>query len=130
MLRRIFTDAPEDQLQIVAEGVNAEMVTGKLDSEWRPTHFFGQALQEVGLAMSFRENLNYGAEDLHSSDFSCYRGNRNRPNRDAGDEEAIANNAYADANRSIKFKVGNTEPGDGWRYRGRGLKQTTGRYNY
>lgn len=130
MLRRIFTDAPEDRLQIVAEGVNAEMVTGKLDSEWRLTHFFGQVLQEVGLAMSFRENLNYGAEGLYGSDFSYYRGNRERSNRDAGNEEAIANNAYADANRSAKFKVGNTEPGDGWRYRGRGLKQTTGRYNY
>ncbi|HIY71138.1 MAG TPA: hypothetical protein H9827_06700 [Candidatus Luteimonas excrementigallinarum] len=130
MLRRIFTNAPESRLQIVADGVNAEMVTSKLDSEWRLTHFFGQVLQEVGKSMMFRENLNYSASGLYKSRFSYYRNNKERSDRDAGNEEAIANNAYADANRAQEFRVGNTEPGDGWRYRGRGLKQTTGRYNY
>lgn len=38
-------------------------------------------------------------------------------------EEAIANHKYLTTN-------GNTEDGDGWRFAGRGLFHTTGRYNY
>lgn len=44
--------------------------------------------------------------------------------------EALANVVYADANRSKNGKMGNTEQGDGYRYRGRGMIQLTGKANY
>ena len=130
MLKRVFTAAPHDRLQVVADGINANITDGKVDSEARLTHFLGQVRQEVGREMYFRENLNYSESQLYEGPFRYYRGNRQRCRRDAGNEEAIANNAYDDANRLAGSKLGNTEPGDGWRYRGRGLKQLTGRYNY
>ncbi len=44
--------------------------------------------------------------------------------------EMIANLVYDDENRSSKEKLGNTQAGDGWKFRGRGLLQLTGRSNY
>lgn len=46
------------------------------------------------------------------------------------DEKGIANIAYADKNRQIGYKLGNINEGDGWKFRGRGLMQITGRSNY
>jgi putative chitinase len=45
------------------------------------------------------------------------------------DQKAIANIWYADENRSKWLRLGNTQKGDGWRYRGAGMLQDTGRYN-
>jgi len=48
---------------------------------------------------------------------------------DHGHAEVIANKAYGPhAHKGIE--LGNTQEGDGWKYRGRGLKQITGRDNY
>ncbi len=43
-------------------------------------------------------------------------------------QEEIANIVYGGAWGAAN--LGNTDPGDGWRYRGRGAKQVTGRFNY
>ncbi|MNH23896.1 Chitinase class I [compost metagenome] len=73
------------------------------------------------------ENLNYSADGLATTWKGRYRGTDGKPNAKAlvlaRKPEAIANDAYAGRN-------GNTQPGDGWRYRGRGLLQVTGRGNY
>lgn len=42
----------------------------------------------------------------------------------------LADYVYFDENRGPKHKLGNTEPGDGSKYIGRGLKQLTGKNNY
>ena len=46
------------------------------------------------------------------------------------DIEFIANYIYNDDYRDTKYDLGNTELGDGYKYIGRGLKQTTGKWNY
>ncbi len=46
------------------------------------------------------------------------------------DIEFIANYIYNDDYRDTKYDLGNTELDDGYKYIGRGLKQTTGKWNY
>jgi putative chitinase len=43
---------------------------------------------------------------------------------------AIFERVYGLGNPRKAKELGNTQPGDGWKYRGGGLMQTTGRYNY
>jgi predicted chitinase len=47
-----------------------------------------------------------------------------------GDSSALYNVAYDDQHRDRKHKLGNTEPGEGFKYRGRGFHQLTGKSNY
>jgi predicted chitinase len=48
----------------------------------------------------------------------------------AADAEPFVNKPEALANEVYKGRFGNTEPGDGWRYRGRGLAMLIGREEY
>lgn len=78
------------------------------------------------------ESLNYSVEALRSkfgnrissSDAAKY----GRTSTQKANQEAIANIIYGgDWGR---YNLGNTRPGDGWKYRGRSLTQITGRRNY
>jgi putative chitinase len=76
------------------------------------------------------ENLNYSESALNRV-FGRYFGPGKRDAAEyARDPEKIANYVYMDEYRSRRGALGNTQPGDGWRFRGRGLKQLTGRNNY
>lgn len=80
------------------------------------------------------ESLNYSAEGLAQTWPSRYKskntiGSQVMPNalavRIAHNPEQIANLTYA-----VRMGNGSAGSGDGWRYRGRGLIQITGRDNY
>lgn len=96
----------------------------------RVAHFISQCAHESNNFRSLEENLNYSAEALLRV-FPRYFGVGKRKAEDyARQPEKIANYVYMDEFRSAQGKMGNTQPGDGWRFRGRGLKQLTGRNNY
>lgn len=78
------------------------------------------------------ENLNYSVEALRSkfgnrisaADAAKY----GRTAMQKANQEAIANIIYG--GEWGKQNLGNTQAGDGWKYRGRSLTQVTGRRNY
>lgn len=84
--------------------------------------FLGQVLHESAMLERLVENLSYSAERLLQV----------WPKRfPTGTDAAIyAHNPEALANKVYGGRLGNTATGDGWRYRGRGLIQVTGRENY
>jgi putative chitinase len=97
----------------------------------RVAHFMSQCAHESNNFRSLEENLNY-SEDALTRVFPRYFGAAPKRNAKeyARNPEKIANYVYMDEFRSAQGRMGNVQPGDGWRFRGRGLKQLTGRNNY
>jgi putative chitinase len=96
----------------------------------RVAGFVAQCAHESNNFRTLEENLNYSADAL-SSTFSRYFGpGKQNAAEYARNPQKIANYVYMDVNRTPQGALGNTQPGDGWRFRGRGIKQLTGRTNY
>jgi putative chitinase len=93
--------------------------------------FMAQCAHESGDFRVLEENLNYSAENLNRV-FGRYFGAppKRNANEYARNPEKIANYVYMDEFRSDKSKLGNVQPGDGWKFRGGGIKQVTGRTNF
>jgi putative chitinase len=101
-----------------------------ITTERRVAHFVSQCAHESNNFRSLEENLNY-SEDTLLRVFPNYFGvGKRNPAEYARNPEKLANYVYMDQFRSARGKLGNVQPGDGWRFRGRGLKQLTGRDNY
>lgn len=112
-----------------------------IDTDRRLAGFLAQSAHESGGYISLEENLNYKAATLATcwpKRFAVPGPNGkplkdskgvNRPNDLAlsleRKPELIANHVY-----SNRMGNGNLESGEGWKYRGRGLKQLTGKENY
>ena len=73
-----------------------------------------------------RESGKYSAKRLKEV-FSYYKDRPNQALQDQYQEKIIFNKVYDDANRKPGYKLGNTEVGDGWLFRGNSAGQTTGR---
>lgn len=90
----------------------------------KAAHFFAQCSHETGGFKVFEENLNYSRDALYRV-FSKYFPSNELLNSYAKRPEAIANRVYAN-----RIGNGDEASGDGWRYRGRGALQLTGKANY
>lgn len=88
----------------------------------RVAHFIGQGIVETG-SFNYRvESLKYSQQALMDT-FSVYRNDPELARKHAGNEVEIGRVAYGG-------RMGNDEKGDGYKYRGRGFIQLTGRDNY
>ena len=103
-------------------------VYGQNKSKARIAEFVAQIANETGGFTAFEENLNYSAKRLRQVWPRYFPrnplGGQVRAEAFARKPAAIANYVYQRA------REGNVNPGDGWRYRGRGALQLTFRNNY
>jgi putative chitinase len=87
-------------------------------------HFFGQCAHESGNFKVFQENLNYSDKGLNGI-FKKYFPTLASTAGYARKPEKIANKVYAN-----RMGNGPESSGDGWKFRGRGPIQLTGKSNY
>jgi putative chitinase len=90
----------------------------------RVAAFMAQCGHESASFTALRENLNYRAVSLRKV-FGKYFPTDALAEQYAKQPERIANRVYAN-----RMDNGDEASGDGWKFRGRGLIQLTGRHNY
>lgn len=103
-----------------------------LNTPLRMAHFFGQAAQESYYFMLVRESAVRVSTAIRDSHISVQ-------SEETGYLRVTPSNRtqlryFAEPGQVGYYEgrttLGNTDPGDGIKYRGRGMKQLTGRYNY
>lgn len=118
-----YPNADTDIVSAIVEAITLLSSKYEINSPIRLAHFLAQTAHESGGFSVIEENLNYSADSLrgifgkyfHSLDAEDY----------ACQPEKIANVVYAS-----RMGNGDTDSGDGYMFRGRGLIQLTGRSNY
>lgn len=127
----ILAVAPEAEPYVVP--LLQQMRDAAITTDRRAAHFLGQVYVESAGFTRTTENLNYSAARLKTL-FGRHRISLHdcdqfgsKPGQKAN-QNALANILYG--GKWGKDNLGNLQPGDGWKFRGRGLKQLTGRANY
>lgn len=151
-VQKVFPNTNSALLQKIVDYINKHGKDFGIDSDEKMQHFLSQAGHEAtnpvnGIPFdTFEENLNYRWTKLGTTDYwdkyfnpitnptaNPNKANPNNFKRSATsnfvDIQKFANYVYDDARRG-KSKLGNTNVGDGYKYRGRGIFQLTGKYNY
>lgn len=96
----------------------------EINTALRLSHFLSQIGHESGNFRATIENLNYGAKGLRTT-FGRYFPTDELAKQYERKPEKIANRVYAS-----RMGNGPESSGDGWKYRGRGYIQLTGKTNY
>lgn len=120
-IKTFAPNARDDLVQAIVTGWPAAEQAG-INTPLRAQHFFAQIATETGGFKAIEENLNYTAKRL----------NVVFPKRfpTVAAAEPFAKNPEKLANKVYGGRLGNDQDGDGWRYRGSGFIQTTGRSNF
>src|SRR5690606_14821394 len=122
LLTRMGATAANADKQL--DALNAALAVHGIDTELRIAHFLAQVMHESGHLRLVEENLSYSAEGLRKTFRKYFR-------TDA-EAQAYARKPERIGSRVYGGRMGNgaEATGDGYRYRGRGLIQLTGKANY
>jgi putative chitinase len=116
--------------QVLAE-IPSVIEKFSIDSPLRLAHFLSQCAHESGNFKFVKENLNYSADGLLNIFGKYFKKadgktpDKELANKYARQPEKIANRVYAN-----RMGNGDEASGDGFKFRGRGFVQTTGKDNY
>ena len=128
---RAFPSADPVYLKAITAELNTNLTAFGLGTVLEKAHFFAQLREESGPGLDkASESLNYPPDRLKAT-FKYYREHPAEADVDGrthdrkAEQNTIANKVYASRNGN-----GGLASGDGWKYRGRGLIQVTGRENY
>lgn len=123
-LKSILNRAADADIEKYLPWFNTFFLRYEITTPERKAAFIAQIGHESNHLKCVEENLNYSASGLRQV-FGKYFPTDEAAARYARHPEQIANIVYAG-------RMGNgwVESGDGWRFRGRGLLQLTGRQNY
>lgn len=122
-LRAALPHAHADNVEHFVEALAAACEEFEISTPRRLAAFLANVSVESGSLTRLTENLNYKASGLLRVFPSHFDGDEAAEY--AHQPEKIANRVYAD-----RMGNGDEASGDGWRFRGRGLFQITGRDNY
>jgi putative chitinase len=114
-------DVPD--VDVWVNALNAAADKYDINTSLRVAAFIAQCAHESSGFKTVIENLNYSAAGLRAVFPTHFA---------AGEEDAYARHPERIANRVYANRMGNGDEnsGDGWKYRGRGAIQVTGRGNY
>jgi putative chitinase len=107
--------------QSIQAGQSALETAGIIQTPLRVAHFFAQIMQETSALTLLTENMNYSAEGLMKTWPSRFP--------DLASTVGLAHNPQAIGDRVYGGRMGNG-PNEGFKFRGRGMMQLTGKTAY
>jgi len=124
VFRECLPDVSDSNLELYIEHIISTCEMFEINTPERLSAFLAQIAYESDNFNHVIENLNYSAKGLMTI-FKKYFPDEQSAAAFARQPERIANKVYAN-----RMGNGSEHTGDGWRYRGRGLIQLTGKTNY
>ncbi len=123
-LKKCLPKAAQKNIELYLDPINKAFEEFEINTPKRMAAFIAQVGHESGQLNFVRENLNYKAESL-TKVFRKYFPTLEEAQKYDRNPEKIANKVYAS-----RMGNGDESSGDGFKYRGRGLIQVTGKSNY
>jgi putative chitinase len=132
VVRRVAPKARSEYFQAFEQGDELLHKAG-INTPLRLAHFLAQIMHESGGLTITRENMHYRAPRImeifgvgrHSAAVT-----ESEAQHLAGKPSALAERVYGVGNPRKALEFNNVNPGDGFKYRGGGIMQTTGKSNY
>jgi putative chitinase len=123
-LRQLCKRLPVEEAEKHAAALESARQQSTVNTPRRLTHLMGQLFVECGGFSKLEEGFNYRAERLDAI-FKAVKGIEDAKALLKKGPEAVASRVYAN-----RLGNGDEASGDGWKYRGSGYVQLTGKANY